>query len=40
MIDLKRLRFLREVAERGTITAAAEALAYTPSAISQQLSIL
>jgi molybdate transport repressor ModE-like protein len=40
MIDLKRLRFLREVAERGTITAAAEALAYTPSAISQQISIL
>ncbi|MGH8928122.1 MAG: LysR family transcriptional regulator, partial [Acidimicrobiia bacterium] len=40
MIDPKRLRFLREVAERGTITAAAEALAYTPSAVSQQLSIL
>ena len=40
MLDLKRLRFLREVAERGTITAAAEALAYTPSAISQQLAIL
>jgi molybdate transport repressor ModE-like protein len=40
MIDLKRLRFLREVAERGTVTAAAEALAYTPSAISQQISIL
>jgi DNA-binding transcriptional LysR family regulator len=39
-MDLKRLRFLREVAERGTITAAAEALAYTPSAISQQISIL
>ncbi|HEY7564542.1 MAG TPA: LysR family transcriptional regulator, partial [Acidimicrobiia bacterium] len=40
MLDLKRLRFLREVAERGTITAAAEALAYTPSAISQQIAIL
>lgn len=40
MLDLKRLRFLREVAERGTITAAAEALSYTPSAISQQISIL
>jgi len=40
MIDPKRLRFLREVAERGTITAAADALAYTPSAISQQLSVL
>ncbi|HSL27444.1 MAG TPA: LysR family transcriptional regulator [Acidimicrobiia bacterium] len=40
MLDIKRLRFLREVAERGTITAAAEALAYTPSAISQQIAIL
>lgn len=40
MLDPKRLRFLREVAERGTITAAADALAYTPSAISQQLSVL
>lgn len=40
MLDLKRLRYLREVSERGTITAAAEALAYTPSAISQQISIL
>lgn len=40
MLDLKRLRFLREVAERGTISAAADALAYTPSAISQQISIL
>ena len=40
MIDPKRLRFLREVAERGTVTAAADALAYTPSAISQQLSVL
>ena len=40
MFDLKRLRFLREVAERGTISAAADALAYTPSAISQQIGIL
>ncbi|CAN5185855.1 hypothetical protein BH18ACT5_BH18ACT5_16720 [soil metagenome] len=40
MIDPKRLRFLREVAERGTVTAAADALAYTPSAISQQLAVL
>ncbi|MGI8518263.1 MAG: LysR family transcriptional regulator, partial [Acidimicrobiia bacterium] len=40
MLDLKRLRFLREVAERGTISAAADALAYTPSAISQQITIL
>ncbi|HJU82482.1 MAG TPA: LysR family transcriptional regulator [Acidimicrobiia bacterium] len=40
MLDLKRLRFLREVAERGTISAAADALAYTPSAVSQQIAIL
>lgn len=40
VIDLHRLRFLREVAARGTMAAAAEALAYTPSAVSQQLAIL
>ncbi|MGE5286962.1 MAG: LysR family transcriptional regulator [Micromonosporaceae bacterium] len=39
-LDVRRLRVLREVALRGTITAAAEALGYTPSAISQQLSAL
>lgn len=39
-LDIRRMRLLREVAERGTITAAAEALAYTPSAVSQQLSAL
>lgn len=39
-MDLKRLQFLREVAARGTISAAAEALGYTPSAVSQQLSVL
>lgn len=38
--DLHRLQFLREVAARGTMTAAAEALSYTPSAVSQQLSTL
>lgn len=38
-MDLKRLQFLREVAARGTISAAAEALGYTPSAVSQQLSV-
>lgn len=39
-LDVRRMRLLREVAERGTITAAAEALAYTPSAVSQQISAL
>lgn len=40
MIDVHRLRLLREVAQRGSIHAAAESLAYTPSAISQQLTKL
>ena len=39
-LDVRRLRILREVALRGTITAAAGALGFTPSAISQQLSVL
>lgn len=38
--DTRRLRSLREVAFRGTVTAAAEALGYTPSAVSQQLAAL
>jgi DNA-binding transcriptional LysR family regulator len=40
MLDVRRLRTLREVALHGTIRAAAEALAFTPSAVSQQLSAL
>ena len=40
MLDVRRLRLLRELSHRGTITAVAEALAYTPSAVSQQLSVL
>src|ERR1044072_8142595 len=40
MADVRRLRTLREVALHGTIRAAAEALAFTPSAVSQQLSAL
>jgi DNA-binding transcriptional LysR family regulator len=40
MLDLHRLRLLREVHGRGTLHAAARALGYTPSAISQQLSVL
>jgi DNA-binding transcriptional LysR family regulator len=40
MLELKRLRLLRELRLRGTIAAVAEALAYSPSAVSQQLSLL
>jgi DNA-binding transcriptional LysR family regulator len=40
MLDVHRLRMLREVAQRGSIHAAAESLAYTPSAVSQQLAKL
>lgn len=40
MFDLTRLRMLRELAHRGTMTAAAEALGMTSSAVSQQLAIL
>lgn len=40
MLDLHRLRLLREVHSRGTIHGAARALGYTPSAISQQLTVL
>jgi DNA-binding transcriptional LysR family regulator len=40
MLDLRRLRLLRELAHRQTIAAVAQALAYTPSAVSQQLAVL
>src|SRR6516165_1641447 len=40
MLDLRRLRLLRELARRGTIAAVAEALSYSPSAVSQQLTAL
>lgn len=40
MLDVRRLRLLLELARRGTITEAAAALAYTPSAVSQQLAVL
>lgn len=40
MLDVRRLRLLRELAHRGTIAAVAEALRYTPSAVSQQLAAL
>lgn len=39
-MSLHQLRLLREVADRGTIAAAADAAGYTPSAVSQQLSSL
>jgi DNA-binding transcriptional LysR family regulator len=40
MLDLRRLRLLRELARRGTIAAVAQALSYSPSAVSQQLATL
>ena len=40
MLDLRRLRLLRELDARGTVHAAARALDYTPSAVSQQLAVL
>ncbi|WP_369638718.1 LysR family transcriptional regulator, partial [Nocardia sp. JMUB6875] len=40
MLDVRRLRLLRELAHRKTIAAVAEALTYTPSAVSQQLTAL
>ncbi|HZW42333.1 MAG TPA: LysR family transcriptional regulator, partial [Agromyces sp.] len=39
-MDVKRLDLLRELAERGSVTAVAEATARTPSAVSQQLKVL
>jgi DNA-binding transcriptional LysR family regulator len=40
MLDVRRLRVLREVAARGSFSAAAEALSYTQSAVSQQIAAL
>lgn len=40
MIDVGRLRLLRELAERGTVTAVAKACWLTPSSVSQHLSTL
>src|SRR3954469_14750497 len=40
MLDVRRMRVLREVAVRGSFSAAADALAYTQSAISQQIAAL
>jgi DNA-binding transcriptional LysR family regulator len=38
--DLHRLRLLRELRHRGTITAVASAMSYSHSAVSQQLAVL
>jgi DNA-binding transcriptional LysR family regulator len=40
VIDVRRLRTLRELADRGTIAATAQALHLTPPAVSQQLAAL
>ena len=40
MLELRRLRLLHELHERGTIAAVADAMQFTPSAVSQQLSVL
>jgi DNA-binding transcriptional LysR family regulator len=40
VLDLRRLRVLREVARRGSLAGAADALSYTPSAVSQHVAAL
>ncbi|MEU7768084.1 LysR family transcriptional regulator [Nocardia sp. NPDC049190] len=40
MLDVRKLRLLRELAHHETIAAVAQALVYTPSAVSQQLAAL
>jgi DNA-binding transcriptional LysR family regulator len=40
MLDLHRMRLLHELHARGTIAAVADALQFTPSAVSQQLAVL
>src|SRR5919198_641056 len=40
MLDLKRLSLLHELHRRGTVSAVAEALSYSPSTVSQQLHTL
>jgi DNA-binding transcriptional LysR family regulator len=40
MLDIRRLRMLHEFAARGSIARTADALGYTPSAVSQQLAVL
>ncbi|WP_033344233.1 LysR family transcriptional regulator [Catenuloplanes japonicus] len=40
MLDVRKLRLLRELKHRGTLAAVAAALSYSPSAVSQQLTQL
>ncbi len=40
MLDVRRLRLLRELKIRGTLAEVAAALQYSPSAVSQQLALL
>jgi DNA-binding transcriptional LysR family regulator len=40
VLDLRRLRALRAVVETGSVTAAAEQIGYTPSAVSQHVNVL
>src|SRR3989440_11247389 len=40
MLNMGRLRILKEVAYRGSFSAAADALSYTQSAVSQQIAAL
>jgi DNA-binding transcriptional LysR family regulator len=40
MLDIRRMRVLREVAVRGSFSAAADALSFTQSAVSQQIAAL
>src|ERR671939_1120936 len=40
MLDVRRLRVLREVALKGSFSAAADALNFTQSAVSQQIAAL
>src|SRR5919204_2093229 len=40
MFDATRLRVFREVAERGSISAAADALSFTQPAVSRQIATL
>src|ERR671914_7786 len=40
MLDVRRMRVLREVAVRGSFSAAADSLSFTQSAVSQQIAAL
>ncbi|MDQ4501487.1 LysR substrate-binding domain-containing protein [Sinomonas sp. ASV322] len=40
MLEIRRLRLLRELSIRGTLAEVADALAYSPSSVSQQLALL